>query len=133
MNHKEFESNEQNRFLDTWYNLENTKLLVPSLTIEQYPSVRLCTKKGLEQGVEKFLKDYSDVDSIYRLKLDDLRKFYFDKPAEAEILAELKKKHEALENIDVFAEDVSGAYSNFVYQDSVYKFEEKFKIPIKIQ
>lgn len=120
MDIKSFEDTEQERFLNKYYGFEEVKAVIRIITREQYPVLREKTKKGLEDGVEDFLKKGENKSKI--LYLADIRKFAFDNSTENRINKALEGFE--LYNIKDYAKDVCEGYRMFVYQDSINVFEK---------
>lgn len=128
MDYKEFESKEQRRFFNQVYSFKEVRCLLTNITKHDYPYVIVLTKKGLQNGIEKYVGK-TDVPSIY---LTDLLEWYFDRTIAEEISIVLKRTHKNLLNIESYSLDVNEAYAKFIYQDSVDRFREEFNLPKRI-
>ena len=123
MDYKSFEDSEQERFLEDYYGYTETRLYMSNLSKEDYPLVRAETKKGIQAGIEDFLRTQEECETLY---LSDLSGFGFDYSTEARIQQNLTSIELELENIDEYAHDVCVAYKGFVYNESRDRFEKQF-------
>lgn len=126
MDYKEFENKEQERFLNRFYNFRDVKPLIPNITLDIHPSVKAQTKKGIQQGIDRYMNEKSSVQTFY---LTDMAEFYYNRSIAEEIAKNLQHTHKDLLNIEIYSKDVNEAYITFIYQDSIDKFNEKFKFP----
>src|SRR3989344_5039382 len=73
---KRFEDEEIDRFLRTYWDYENTKLLLTNLERKSYESFKSATKAGIRNGLDEYLKEKGQ--SIYLLNIFELSEFYYE-------------------------------------------------------
>lgn len=124
MSYKDFEDQEQERFLDEHCSYLDSRLILTNLQEGDFPEVRKRTKKGIKMGVEDFLKTQGNPETLY---ISDLTKFCFDTSTQERVQEQLRDAELSLEGIPDFAKHVQGLYGTFVYNDSLTRFKEEFK------
>ncbi len=116
MDIKSFEDTEMEQFLDKYYDIESTRLILTKITPTLYPSVRSKTKRGLQKGIEDFLeKQPTPPTSIYHA---DLRAFCLDDSTSKRIKEELEKMAFSSNERRDYANDVCKTYRVFMYNES---------------
>ena len=124
MNPIEFQYKEQEIFLSNSYSAKEIGLMLQNFNPSDYFSVLLATKKGLEIGVEEFLKSHDKAQTIYESQ--DLREFTFDDSTGIAVASHIMGLELNLGNIPEFARDVCKSYSLFAYNESYERFKKEF-------
>ena len=121
---RQFEDSEIDRFLKEYFPFKETKVWLPKVTKEQFPSVRAETKAGIKSGIDDFLK-YEGL-SLY---VTDLGKFYLDTSIERRIKKRLYRFRLSAKDLKDYSDYVCNSYCTlFVPNYSIHLFKAKFKL-----
>ncbi len=123
---KAFEDSEIDQFLKKYFQYKETKIWLPEMTKDQFPSVRAETKGGIKDGIEDFLK--SEKMEGLSLYVVDLGNFYFDISIKKKIKERLVKFKFSLKDLNDYSDYVCNSYCTlFITNYSIHLFKEKFK------
>ena len=124
---RRFEDSEIDRFLRTYWDYENTKLLLTNLERMSYEPVKSATNAGIRKGLDEYMNGKGL--SIYLLDVHELSKFYYEFVTICNnIIETINKLSINLDGVPEFSDFVSHNFSAFIYQDSRNKFNSKFSL-----
>jgi|SRR3989344_3602244 len=122
---RQFEDSEIDRFLSTYWDYDNTKLLLTNLEEKNYEKVKSATKIGIRNGLDEYMSG-KDV-SVYLLDISNLEKFYYEFVTICNNIHEtINKLCINLNGVPEFSDFVSHNFSAFIYQDSRNKFKNLY-------
>src|SRR3989344_2002936 len=120
---KRFEDEEIDRFLKEYFPYKETKIWLPEMTKEQFPFVRVETKKGIKEGIEDFLK--SEGMEGLSLYLADLGIFVWSNYVRIRVKELLLSTFDE-KDVSEYSEYVDDSYRGFIYQISIDDFKKQF-------
>ncbi len=122
---KAFEDSEIDRFLTKYWNYYNIRAILTNLIPPDSEKVTLATSTGIRKGLKTYIGKKGI--SIYLLNISELTKWYWDfKTVERLIADEINTLNLSLEGIKEYSDYISHNFSGFIYQDSRFKFRDKF-------
>ncbi len=122
-----FEDLEIKRFLDTYWNYDESKLLLTNLQRDNYGLVNFATREGIRKGLDSYMKGHGI--SVCLLHSDELLRFYYDfATISSKIVEAINNLNLNLEGVYEFSDFVSHNFSAFLYQDFRNKFKEAFNL-----
>jgi len=132
----QFEVEEQDRFLATYFPLAEARNYFPALAEQQYRLLMADTKRGIRQGVQDYLKNVNPVNlssppsSIY---LIDLREFSLRHDVVRTVQNELSGRYSG--HRDSYCREVGEGYGSFLYNYSFDEFKKRFSTfsPLPVQ
>ncbi len=121
---RQFEDSEIDRFLKKYFPFKETKIWLPEIAKEQFPSVRAETKAGIKVGIDDFLKS----EGMYGLSLyvADLTNFVRSKFIYDALLTHFNNLISDKNNVLNYCGYVDDSYRGVIYQESNDLFKQIF-------
>lgn len=120
-----FEDEERERYLSTYFPLEEVCHYFPRITAEKHALLLKDTGSGIQQGVQDYLqKNLPGTKTIYHA---DIRVFLEDDSVEMRLREKLRDKYPSRYFTD-FCREAGGGYQAFLYNYSREIFLQKFTL-----